>query len=351
MRSRHCLREADPKDGGACAFPQQRGIAMEKKICPYCDQPISGMYCKGCRRFVKKPVTVNVTYYLNERHSESEESCQYHGDLLTGKMEEVNKKNSRQPPQRKRPKAVTEKNHRKQSDKGSKIMRRLFIAILIYIGVCLVVPLAGLVLYLAKGAKQAIPEYLAPGEHTAAVEADDWERSDEEVKAAGVACNGSGHFNVTESEFSFAFQACLAENGFHEWALEQSSYNQAFGSFSWYETRSEYILSEGDAYLGTISVESDTATGELHGVTMYTEDEETFYRMADAVLMAFEVSGLADGLPDGRAFYEEACESSEQKTQGQRLQYGMEVSCYIREPEDPEFYHMSILAPVQDNEI
>ena len=309
---------------------------MKKRVCPYCDQPIAGMYCKGCRRIVRKPVEIEVTYYLNERHPASEESCQYHGDLHTGKINEVKKEKTRRKPEQKR------------ADKSSKIMRRIFIAIFIYIGVCLIVPLAGLVLDLVSEVKQAVPEYLAQGEYASDAETDDWERSDEEVKAAGVACNGSGHFHVTEREFSFAFQECLVENGFHEWVQEQSSYNQVFGSFSWYETRSEYILSEGDAYLGAISVESDTATGELHGVTMYTEDEETFYRMADAVLMAFEEAGLADDLPEGRAFYEEACGSSEQKTRGQRLQYGMEVSCYIREPEDPEFYQMSIMAPVQD---
>ena len=60
---------------------------MRKRICPYCDQELEGRYCRGCRRFVKTPLIVDVNYYLNERHPASEESCQYHGDLHTGEME------------------------------------------------------------------------------------------------------------------------------------------------------------------------------------------------------------------------------------------------------------------------
>ena len=54
---------------------------MRKRICPYCDQELEGRYCRGCRRFVKTPLIVDVNYYLNERHPASEENCQYHGDL------------------------------------------------------------------------------------------------------------------------------------------------------------------------------------------------------------------------------------------------------------------------------
>lgn len=59
---------------------------MRKRICPCCDQELEGRYCRGCRRFVKTPLIVDVNYYLNERHPASEESCQYHGDLHTGEM-------------------------------------------------------------------------------------------------------------------------------------------------------------------------------------------------------------------------------------------------------------------------
>ena len=47
---------------------------MRKRICPYCDQELEGRYCRGCRRFVKTPLIVDVNYYLNERHPASEEN-------------------------------------------------------------------------------------------------------------------------------------------------------------------------------------------------------------------------------------------------------------------------------------
>lgn len=52
---------------------------MIQKICPVCDQVMKhAHYCSGCRSWVKEPVTMNVTYYLNERHPEKETHCSYH---------------------------------------------------------------------------------------------------------------------------------------------------------------------------------------------------------------------------------------------------------------------------------
>lgn len=53
---------------------------MKTKICPCCDQPITGIYCKGCRKIVWKPVEQEVHYYLNTRHPEHETNCSFHGD-------------------------------------------------------------------------------------------------------------------------------------------------------------------------------------------------------------------------------------------------------------------------------
>ncbi|MBR5267922.1 MAG: hypothetical protein IKU20_07000 [Lachnospiraceae bacterium] len=51
---------------------------MKMKICPCCDQPIEGIYCKGCRKIVWKPIEQEVDYYLNRRHPEFEHACTYH---------------------------------------------------------------------------------------------------------------------------------------------------------------------------------------------------------------------------------------------------------------------------------
>lgn len=52
---------------------------MLQKVCPVCDQVMKhAHYCSGCRSWVKEPVTIDVTYYLNERHPEKETHCSYH---------------------------------------------------------------------------------------------------------------------------------------------------------------------------------------------------------------------------------------------------------------------------------
>lgn len=64
---------------------------MKKTVCPYCDQPINGHYCNGCRRIVWKPVETEITYYLNERHPQEAHDCQFHSDVITGDAAEAKK--------------------------------------------------------------------------------------------------------------------------------------------------------------------------------------------------------------------------------------------------------------------
>ena len=51
---------------------------MKMKICPCCDQPMEGIYCKGCRKIVWKPVEQDVNYYLNVRHPAYDHDCTFH---------------------------------------------------------------------------------------------------------------------------------------------------------------------------------------------------------------------------------------------------------------------------------
>ena len=54
---------------------------MVQRICPVCDQVMKhAHYCSACRSWVKDPVYMNVTYYLNERHPEHEAHCSYHNE-------------------------------------------------------------------------------------------------------------------------------------------------------------------------------------------------------------------------------------------------------------------------------
>lgn len=51
---------------------------MERKICPICDNPIRGRYCRTCHQFVRNPQIREVHYYLNESHPAGETACEYH---------------------------------------------------------------------------------------------------------------------------------------------------------------------------------------------------------------------------------------------------------------------------------
>ena len=52
---------------------------MMQRICPVCDQVMKhAHYCSACHSWVKDPMYMNVTYYLNERHPKNEAHCSYH---------------------------------------------------------------------------------------------------------------------------------------------------------------------------------------------------------------------------------------------------------------------------------
>ena len=70
---------------------------MKKKYCPYCDQEITGIYCRGCKRLVLHPYEQETDYFLNTQHPVWEEICQFHGDLQTGAMPNRQAKENRRP--------------------------------------------------------------------------------------------------------------------------------------------------------------------------------------------------------------------------------------------------------------
>ncbi|MDD6572984.1 MAG: hypothetical protein PUF12_11435 [Thermoflexaceae bacterium] len=53
------------------------------KICPICDNKISGTWCKNCHRFVK-PWELKKDIYINETHSSSHDAgCEYHNPSIS----------------------------------------------------------------------------------------------------------------------------------------------------------------------------------------------------------------------------------------------------------------------------
>ncbi|RGY99659.1 hypothetical protein [Clostridium sp. AM58-1XD] len=65
---------------------------MQRKICPICDTKLAaGNFCPVCRRWVRKPFYMDVDYYLNERHPEYEDKCEYHNAGAYEKKEDRRK--------------------------------------------------------------------------------------------------------------------------------------------------------------------------------------------------------------------------------------------------------------------
>lgn len=280
---------------------------MKKTVCPYCDQPIKGMYCKGCRRIVWKPEVTEITYYLNERHPGDEEHCRFHGDVMTGDMAEA-KKTRKQAVSGKMGPNASGTGHKKSA--LSKIKTGLIIYfLLVFIG--LLGPIIGAVfdMFMNLGSMHgdiAVPEPV--------------------------------HVPVEVEEVLMQEEL--------EGEYDTYSYNQVVDDDTWFETVHEFTVTDSDGYVGILEISADTATGQIHGISMYTHGEEGFFRMADMVMNFMNEAGIAEDLPDGRHFYEEALLENAQEDVGYRMQYGLEVSCVEPEPDEEEaFYELAVFVP------
>lgn len=362
---------------------------MEKRICPYCDQAMTGvMYCRGCKRLVLKPVIWDVDYYLNERHPESETQCQYHGDLHTGEMKgrgamagagtakkgQLRGGTGTQTRERKsawggtgtqtgaaesvwsgleswakaqsqaaaRPKAGAKKQSGgKKSAAGS--FRSLGLVLIIYAVLMLVS--VGFKVYksfqesseelvkLFTSVAEPQPEPVwdeAAGAAAAAEPEEDisiWERSDQEVRAAGIPCNGYGHFEVGEEEARAVFEGLLNDSSI-EWGVDLSSSNQFMDGYTWYNTTYEYYLYREGVYWGFADLSFDTVDGRMHGLSLVMNEAEAMNETADIALSLLEQLDLLDEPQDGRRVFEKALESRERGEEF-RLQDDLEINAAV----------------------
>lgn len=345
---------------------------MKKKICPCCDQVIkNGIYCKGCRRIVLRPVIWDVDYYLNERHPASETNCQYHGDLHTGKMTapestvsksaisgSVRSKAVVQRTQTPKPKA------KRTPEKG--ILARLGPAGAACLGIVIIGIGIGLFSHLAETSggivkwpdsmEEAKAEPVSdkaweeelPEDNLEENEFYDWERSDEEVKEAGIPCNGYGHLSIEESEVLPLFEALLSETSFQA-DCTKYSYNQFMDEATWYNTTYEYDLSRQEDYCGYVNLHFDTVDGRMHGIDLFFGNREDLYEMADLSINLLTELGILNDPPTGRSLFDEALEKDPEGVMRFLLEETLEISCVEL---DGEYYMMYIGARLPwDNEV
>ncbi len=367
--------------------PQIRKEAypMKKKICPCCDQVMkNGIYCKGCRRLVLRPVVWDVDYYLNERHPASETNCQYHGDLHTGKMKAPESAVSRSAvPKSAAPESAVSKSassgsarskaavQRTRSPKVKHIpekkgMARPGPAGVMYLCIIVIGIGIGLFNHLAETSgdigkwldsiEEAKAEPVSdkaweeelPEDNLEENEFYDWERSDEEVKEAGIPCNGYGHLSIEESEVLPLFEALLSETSFQA-DCTKYSYNQFMDEATWYNTTYEYDLSRQEDYCGYVNLHFDTVDGRMHGIDLFFGNREDLYEMADLSINLLTELGILNDPPTGRSLFDEALEKDPEGVMRFLLEETLEISCVEL---DGEYYMMYIGARLPwDNEV
>jgi hypothetical protein len=82
---------------------------------------------------------------------------------------------------------------------------------------------------------------------------------------------------------------CIRDAGY-DWSMSAYSYNQFMDEYTWYETVYELTIRNTDEYAGFLNIDVDTATGEIHGIELYTEYEKGFFEVADIVVKFLELN-------------------------------------------------------------
>ncbi len=384
---------------------------MKTKVCPCCDQPISGIYCKGCRKIVLHPVEQDVQYYLNTRHPEFSHDCTFHEEVpkvhtasgqvrnsahtMTAWETEAKKAEIKERmQQRKRErqsgvdtvaqtlKKAAQSSNRQRSassqtvlngDMQAKRTRSALITAITMVIVIFTIAFTFVMIQVINtmnnatrfGWVEAVPEPLATvpavetpvadapwpdmdysGELLVPAETDPatmevWELTDEEVRSAGVACNGFGHFPMMFDDVVEVLYDGIRDAGYG-WTMHVYSYNQFIEEYTWYETVYEFTIHNKEEYAGYLNITVDTATREIHGMELYTKYEKGFFEVADIAVKFLDKIGAAEIPVDGTEFFETAYKA--QEDDWVTIQNGLEVICEIPDGES-EFYRMEIYAP------
>lgn len=361
---------------------------MRKRICPYCDQELEGRYCRGCRRFVKNPLIVDVNYYLNERHPASEESCQYHGDLHTGEMgrtpgsgalyEDVEKAGW---PGRKAaaaPKAQTGKNRKLEKKASEAPVSRNQSAgsgrsasrpgrgwapvwILAAAAAAVILAFGGMVMNSISHMVPDLEPEPVPWDEGIYIEevwpeeaeSGEQELSEEEVRAAGIRCNGCGHLDINGDELQADLEGLAADHGLAVEELGRTSTNFAFGELTNYEVRYDYVLTGEDGWYRGVTLSLDTGDGSLHGIQVSADNLEAMYQLLDMVLGLLEESGVISENPGGQMVFETVVMEGglEDGITGVVMYQGLEAWAAYEDSGSGEFCMLSLYAPEEGTEV
>ncbi len=142
---------------------------------------------------------------------------------------------------------------------------------------------------------------------------DDWDYEDdyvyvedEDVIAAGIACNELGHFNISQLEMKERTRQILGKHGYTADQTSQDSYNVEMPDYegdtvsSEYSTYFRYDIRESDDWMDEneyVELDYDTATGEIHGIEVMVKDKDELVSLSLELLEQLEEgSGLPEGM-------------------------------------------------------
>lgn len=320
---------------------------MQKKICPICERPLTGSgYCKLCRKLVFKPLIREVDYYLNEtRPGQQTALNERNGGRSQTALEipekdfrektadfyqDMKQKSGREAQKRKASKTskkasgkkeivwnepLQKKSSKKTDGKGSRMKPGAVVALLIMLGVAVQFISRSVDFMADRGARlvQEEPQNDVWDWEDEIQEADSWddgeiaieedtgslkweELDEEEIKAAGVRCNGENHFAlrfvdvenlVKEEAYALGLETHMSLDSYN------NRYDENGEIREFYDTYRTYAMWDENAELElAVTVSSDTATGEVHFIAVNSHNEGSNQA---AVQMMTALADLAAG--------------------------------------------------------
>lgn len=320
---------------------------MLRKICPFCEKTMTwSHYCSDCRRFVKKPYIRDITYYLNESHPTLEKNCDYHGRAWETAGNQVpesraswnsgpwngtsqnsgsgygmpgrasgngmswqtpgsgmsGQKQGDRSSGSGKTKTAGSQHRAKERENGKKPTDVLLGQAWgrQQVGIAVIVLLILIqVLSVAKGASGSFFRRKESVSYGGQVEEEYQLLSDEEVQARGIACNANSHYSITGAAMIDQMREIISETGCQvEEALPSSwNYEENSGELDWtdYSTTVEFRLKQAGQEEGTVpdtvTVSYDTATEQLHGISIFVSDEAVAASMTEGVLNFLQEQG------------------------------------------------------------
>lgn len=260
---------------------------MMQRICPVCDQVMKhAHYCSACHSWVKDPVYMNVTYYLNECHPKNEAHCSYHN----GAQEVANAGNAKQGAmpwklgntgKHARKNVTPNQLGRKAAAKpvGKKInpVKKL---IILYIVLMVVLWLFRMV----SGVASSFID-ITRNMFDSVNGADYRELTDEEAREYGGPCTDEAHFAVDMDSLQEPIQNLIDTYPIPVTGTDAYSHNTVYSDEStWFSSTDTYYIEAEDAY-AYVDFDYDTATGQLHQIYLSVPGRRSITDMTKQFLL------------------------------------------------------------------